>query len=709
MKLKKYQNINKKGILQDKKRYEPVIRRWILRLMAESGLVNRFVHRSGSFHDDDVLEFIGLAELAEEDLTRDELIEKIEQHWRKNEGNGDINLKDGALEKNILKIQKTLNLTNIECEILYFVILLNGSSFLDDTADMAGDLNTEEAVNMLATVLDRRAASVRKALRRGGTLHNSGLIQVDKVSHRLGNKFDLLNGLEDQLFTEQDSVLDMVNHLIVPGKQVSLTDKDFDHIASKRDRIRAYLDHVLQQRMEGVNILIHGEPGVGKTELVRTLIDGMSSVDLYELSTTDEDGDPMGGEERFKAYRLSQQLLASQKKAVVLFDEIEDVFPSDIFATFFGAKRKRSDGNQKGWINALLETNPVPAFWISNAIHQIDPAYLRRFDLVVEIPPMTHATRAEMLNKVLGDLSLSPSWIDRMAHHDHLHPGQIQRAHKVVSSILKDIYEEGAIEKELETLIGETQVAMGNPRKPQYSTSISTPYSLNYLNSDIDLKRVNEGLKNIESARICLYGRPGTGKSAYASELAKDLGRPLISRKGSDLLGMYVGQTEQQIASMFQQAEEENAILLLDEGDSFLRDRSAANQSWEVTQVNELLVQMEHFDGIFIVSTNLMEDLDAASLRRFDFKVKFDYMLPEQTWQMFKAVSRREGINKGLRTVKIQSGVKQLANVTPGDFATVVRRSRVLGGIESVDDLLDQLVVECEAKPDFNKRRIGFV
>ena len=63
---------------------------------------------------------------------------------------------------------------------------------------------------------------------------------------------------------------------------------------------------------------------------------------------------------------------------------------------------------------------------------------------------------------------------------------------------------------------------------------------------------------------------------------------------------------------MFEEAKEEGAVLLLDEADSFLQDRASLKQSWEVTQVNELLTQMESFDGLFVCSTNLMDKLDLA-------------------------------------------------------------------------------------------------
>lgn len=72
----------------------------------------------------------------------------------------------------------------------------------------------------------------------------------------------------------------------------------------------------------------------------------------------------------------------------------------------------------------------------------------------------------------------------------------------------------------------------------------------------------------------------------------------------------------------------DDSVLLLDEADSFLRDRTSAQRSWEVTQVNELLTQMERFEGLFICSNNLIDRLDSASIRRFDFKIMLSYLKP---------------------------------------------------------------------------------
>ena len=146
-------------------------------------------------------------------------------------------------------------------------------------------------------------------------------------------------------------------------------------------------------------------------------------------------------------------------------------------------------------------------------------------------------------------------------------------------------------------------------------------FSLCYLNTDLSLKSLPGAITQNPSCRVCLYGPPGTGKTTLGYWLAEQTGCEIHLKKALDLISPYLGRTEQNIAAAFEDATEDKAILMIDEVDSFLQDRSQAVRSWEVQQVNELLTQMEHFEGTFIASTNLMDDIDQAALRRFDLKL----------------------------------------------------------------------------------------
>jgi SpoVK/Ycf46/Vps4 family AAA+-type ATPase len=158
---------------------------------------------------------------------------------------------------------------------------------------------------------------------------------------------------------------------------------------------------------------------------------------------------------------------------------------------------------------------------------------------------------------------------------------------------------------------------------------------------------------------------------------------------------------------MFAQAREQDAVLVLDEADSFLADRRDAQRSWEVTQVNELLTQMEAFDGIFICTTNLMERLDPASLRRFAFKVCFKPLLPEQRWKMFLQELQRLG-GSAEDAEGYKSAVSGLEQLTPGDFAVAARQFELWGVPATAAGLLEPLRSECRLK-GAESRKIGFV
>ena len=177
-------------------------------------------------------------------------------------------------------------------------------------------------------------------------------------------------------------------------------------------------------------------------------------------------------------------------------------------------------------------------------------------------------------------------------------------------------------------------------------------------------------------------------------------------KRQSDIISPYVGETEQKIALMFKQAKQDGAMLLLDEADSFLSERQSAKNLWEVTAVNEMLTQMERFEGLFICSTNLMQRLDTASLRRFALKIRFDYLKPEQRWQLFQAQAKKFARSQ---EPEYRSALNRLTNLTPGDFATIRRQAKLLNIPLTADELLKRLKQECKTKNSSCHRQIGFI
>ncbi len=109
-----------------------------------------------------------------------------------------------------------------------------------------------------------------------------------------------------------------------------------------------------------------------------------------------------------------------------------------------------------------------------------------------------------------------------------------------------------------------------------------------------------------------------------------------------------------------------------------------------------MLSQMEMITQPFVLTTNLMRDLDEASLRRFTFKVKFDFLKPEQATRLFKAYFGYDAPSAILRNDIL----------TPGDFATVLKKMKILN-LDNAETIYSMLVEECDLKPQKTKE-IGF-
>ena len=117
-----------------------------------------------------------------------------------------------------------------------------------------------------------------------------------------------------------------------------------------------------------------------------------------------------------------------------------------------------------------------------------------------------------------------------------------------------------------------------------------------------------------------------------------------------------------------------------------------------------MLTQMESFPGVFIASTNLMEGLDQAALRRFDLKVKFDYLKAAQSVDLLRRYCVQLSLPEP--STDVVHRVTRLACLTPGDFAAVIRQHR-FRSLDSIAALMSALEAECALKQG-GKHAIGF-
>lgn len=695
---------NKEDIFQQQ---NGCITLWGLRIILRLNLRDRFVKYQNILSTVEILQPLGLMNFFASDLYENTDQKKVlidmEQQL--------INLEkhppsaNGTLRKNIQLLSQSLPLTDVEIDILQLAVSLYQNSGLSYLTDMIGELSKQQTKQTLAVVLGCNLEQIDTALSPNNVLLSSGMLNPKANSghqETFRNTLTLPDTILSALSKQQQNNVSILESFFKESPAARLTPKDFQHIEIDYSLVLQYVKTALKNKLSGVNILIYGPPGTGKTEMVRSIC-VTGDIQLHEITMEQEDGSPVEGVNRFSTLKLSQQLLAKAESCVLLFDEVEDAFP--VMENIFGGASISSD-MKKAWVNNILEENKIPTFWLCNSTHQIELAYLRRFDYVLKLRPLTSRVRLRILKKYLSQLPVSKRWLENLAEQEHLVPATVERAAKVVVHLRPK--NENEAQNLLDKIIGNTLEVMGLPKNTSKKTPQHTKYDINFLNPDTNLLALCTGLHKANNARICLYGAPGTGKSAFAHYLADFLGKTVLIKRASDILSKWVGEAEKNIATMFEEASQNDQILLLDEADSFLQERSTAQQSWEITQVNELLVQMEVYKGIFIASTNLMQHLDAASLRRFEFKIKFDYMKPQQAWILFEQILQEHGHTMSDSEKRLYKKTLAMQNdLTPGDFAAVLRRSLSLGQALTPQTLTEGLLKELEIKPDYN-RPIGF-
>lgn len=596
------------------------------------------------------------------------------------------------IQQNIDTLTQLLSLNTTEQTLFRLSVQLRLDEPLKKLSEALPKSNLVGVSELLSNLFGLPKSDIISALKDKGKLLGYGLLERNYNPDRFHDYLDWGKMLDfDEFISEPLNEQVLLKVCTKPAIEPSLSLEDFAYLNEMKTMMLDYLQSSFATHRKGENILIYGAPGTGKTELA-TLLGKALSVSVNNLTYMDEDGDVISAEDRLNKCRFAQKVLGGQS-SLLIFDEIEDVFRASFFERSVAQKNK-------AWTNQLLENNNVPMIWLSNSVSGIDPAFLRRFDFILEMPDLPLKNKSALITQ-LTEGKLSPAYVQHFAKVRSLTSAILSRTIRVAKELNTSNF--------AETLLMMFNQTLKSQNKPKIEPLVlgKADYNLDYVACNDNIHRISEGLKKSKKGRICCYGPPGTGKTAWAAWLAEQLDMPLLLRQGSDLLNPYVGGTEQNIAQAFEQAKADNAILVLDEVDTFLFSREGANRSWERSQVNEMLTQIERFEGLMVVSTNLIEVLDHAALRRFDLKLKFDYLTLKQRLDFAK--QQAEILGLPLLSEEDLSQIESLNLLTPGDFAAVARRHQ-FSPFHKVQDWLMALQGECEVKPAFSAttRRIGF-
>ncbi len=583
------------------------------------------------------------------------------------------------LHRNITLLGKALKCDGIDTDILLLGARVRNEPVLKHMERLMEEVSNSSPLEFAAMMIGHEKSVLMEHLNQEALLCRTGVMRPASVKtyDHLDDCFNMPLPVSRALQKPHKNADSLFSDLAGKPEKPVLRWDDFSHMSEARDLIERIVGNALKKKSRGINILLYGLPGTGKTEFCRSL-SGRLGHPLYSIAENSSDKDA-----RLNKLHLVDSLLAGRRKALLLFDEMEDLLDHKGFMP--------RQGGSKVFLNRTLENNVSPVFWTTNDVQFFDPALLRRMTLIVEIKTPPQKARKGIWYAILKKENISLP-----ADDVHSLSRVFDDSPAIVGNAVRAARLAGGGRECIEFVLQNNRKAMRRKQAKSAETRIEFNEAL--LNTDTDLSSLTCAAKSArKNFSLCLYGPPGTGKSAYVRHLAEEMGMEVLHLRASDLISPYVGETEQNIARAFERAKTEESFLVFDEADSFLQSRLLAQRTWEVTPVNEMLTWMETHPLPFACTTNLMERLDTAALRRFIFKVGFEYMTAEQVALCFRHFFHAVP----------PTGVLALDRLTPADFATVRNRAEIIGQSEDPEAIFSLLRQEQDMKPG-SSAPIGF-
>ena len=615
----------------------------------------------------------------------------LKESW--SEGNG-----ADVFHEKMLELQRTLKLSDLEIDILLVALGLE-----DHIIDSPG--HPTDVIMMMSKCLNANESVIVDNVEPNKPLRRFQCIDGDLEFN--GRLYGFLNGMTNEplasIYFRKDA-------------EKTLPWSDFGDLAKKHGEI---LKRMLTNGDKPVSILLYGAPGTGKTSFARAL-----SAEIGRITYCVSQGTSSRGNEnvstpefRFGALQVCDSQV-SPKDSLIVVDEADDMlWGFGGFPMRFGGFSTRT--GDKGMLNTVLDTMKTSSIWITNTpASALDESSRRRFDYSIRFEPLNCEQRKRIWKNNVNRLKLGKTIGEQQIEEfSALYPVSAGGISQTLENLEMMHPKKSEVPRIVEQLM-KPHCELLEIKLTDDKLLPSKDYSLEGLNiqGDVKLERIVSAIRSFQKEKgkndpdrprmnLLLSGAPGTGKTEFVKYLGDVLKTKVNVKMGSDLLSMWVGGTEQNIANAFRQAEAERAILFLDEIDGLVQSRTNAQRSWEVTQVNELLHQMENFDGVMIGATNFIQNLDQAIMRRFTFKLQFDYLDNEGKRLFF------ERMFKTTLDADDFARLKAIPNLAPGDFRTVRQSLFYYGGEITNTQRLDALMRESAAKEGgaFAARgRIGF-
>jgi hypothetical protein len=287
------------------------------------------------------------------------------------------------------KVVDTFHLPETEREIIRLIVVNDNITCLKDLTNLAlqgGNIGKSHSFQpelhiRLGNYMGIPLIKIERALSREGDFFKIGFININDDGW-----INFTPCLQKLLQAAAGRVKELKTTLVKKITKVKLKRDDFDYMRADYNFLTRVIESAIRKRITGVNIILYGNPGTGKSEIVKTIADEIGA-SLYFLSEDENTGIT---DCRLSDAVAAKTLLYSETNAVLVLDDAEDIFNKN-------TNKKYS----KLYLNRTLENNKTPVIWITNSLEYMDPAQLRRFTYALEMKVPPPEARARIWTKLL--------------------------------------------------------------------------------------------------------------------------------------------------------------------------------------------------------------------------------------------------------------------------------------------------------------------
>lgn len=478
--------------------------------------------------------------------------------------------------------------------------------------------------------------------------------------------------------------------------------------AAMREAVAASPVGALFTANPGLTMLFSGPPGTGKTALAHAAAH-RADRPLLVLRTSQlaQASEPI-------APLLRDALrVAKLHDALVLLDECE-ILLRDRDRHFLAALE-------------ALDANEGLLVLTTNRPSELDHAVLRRIQTRVDFERPDAAAREQIWRVHLGEgiPTAEDAAPGRLASAYELSGGAIRNAvlvaltrlHARGGKVLTQADLESAAESQLAGRLGELAVRGG--AQGGLEQLVLPDAEREQLQEVLGACRVHDDVmagwgfgKRLSTGRgICVLfdGPPGTGKTFAAELIAGELNLPLYRVHIPNVVSKWVGETERNLSEIFARARTSRAVLLFDEADSLFGKRAetkSATDRYANMEVNLLLQEIERYDGLTLLTTNLHANLDEALQRRIQFRIQFPFPEASERERIWRAMVPAETpLAADVDFEELAYDFELAGGHIKNALLRAAYRARAHDAHISHEHLVDSAIAECEAQGKLVQRR----